>query len=69
MLGISGENLTMRLRKKAFKAMVEQEIGWFDEQHDALVCALGFFKYEALVLSRYEASVLGRYASEMKDQY
>ena len=35
MLGISGENLTMRLRKKAFKAMVEQEIGWFDEQRNS----------------------------------
>ena len=35
MLGISGENLTMRLRKKAFKAMVEQEIGWFDVQRNS----------------------------------
>ena len=35
MLGISGENLTMRLRKKAFKAMVGQEIGWFDEQRNS----------------------------------
>ena len=35
MLGISGENLTMRLRKKAFKAMLHQEIAWFDEQRNS----------------------------------
>ena len=35
MLGISGEQLTMRLRRNAFKAMLEQEIGWFDEQRNS----------------------------------
>jgi len=35
MLGISGEKLTMRLRRNAFKAMLEQEIGWFDEQRNS----------------------------------
>ena len=28
---MSGENLTLRLRDQAFKAMLRQEIGWFDE--------------------------------------
>jgi ABC-type multidrug transport system fused ATPase/permease subunit len=31
MFGISGENLTRRLRSKGFKTMLSQEIGWFDE--------------------------------------
>jgi len=26
----AGENLTLRLRKQAFEAMMKQEIGWFD---------------------------------------
>lgn len=30
MFAISGENMTKRLRSKAFKAMLTQEIGWFD---------------------------------------
>jgi len=30
MFAISGENLTMRLRKEAFEAMMSQEMGWFD---------------------------------------
>ena len=28
---MSGENLTLNLRDQAFKAMLRQEIGWFDE--------------------------------------
>ena len=35
MFGISGENLTMRIRKEAFAAMLAQEIGWFDEQENS----------------------------------
>ena len=31
MFGISGENLTKRVRSRAFKAMLSQDIGWFDE--------------------------------------
>ena len=30
MFGIAGQNLTTRLRKKAFEAMLKQEMGWFD---------------------------------------
>ncbi len=29
---IAGENLTSRMRSLAFKAMLRQEIGWFDEE-------------------------------------
>lgn len=29
---VSGENLTLRLRYQAFKAMMRQEMGWFDEE-------------------------------------
>jgi ABC-type multidrug transport system fused ATPase/permease subunit len=32
---ISGENLTSRLRELAFKAMLRQEIGWFDEERNS----------------------------------
>lgn len=32
MFGISGENLTKRLRSKGFKSMLSQEIGWFDDK-------------------------------------
>jgi ATP-binding cassette subfamily B (MDR/TAP) protein 1 len=31
MFGLSGENLTKRLRRDAFQAMLKQEIGWFDQ--------------------------------------
>ena len=31
LFGISGENLTKRLRSKAFQAMLSQELGWFDD--------------------------------------
>lgn len=32
MFAISGENLTKRMRAKAFKSMLSQEIGWFDDK-------------------------------------
>lgn len=32
MFGISGENLTKRLRSKGFKSMLSQEVGWFDDK-------------------------------------
>ncbi|XP_058867702.1 ATP-dependent translocase ABCB1 [Acipenser ruthenus] len=35
MLGTSGEILTMRLRCQSFKAMLRQEIGWFDKNENA----------------------------------
>ncbi|XP_041104910.1 ATP-dependent translocase ABCB1 [Polyodon spathula] len=35
MLGTSGEILTMRLRYQSFKAMLRQEIGWFDDNKNA----------------------------------
>ena len=31
MFGISGENLTKRLRSKGFKAMLSQDMAWFDD--------------------------------------
>ncbi|XP_070561508.1 ATP-dependent translocase ABCB1-like isoform X2 [Ptychodera flava] len=31
MFGVSGERLTKRMRSKAFKAMLRQDIGWFDD--------------------------------------
>ena len=31
MFGVSGENLTARMRKDAFEAMLKQEMGWFDK--------------------------------------
>ena len=30
MFSISGENLTSRMRKDAFEAMLAQEMGWYD---------------------------------------
>ena len=32
---ISGENLTSRMRSLAFKAMLRQEIGWFDQDRNS----------------------------------
>lgn len=32
LFGISGENLTMRLRYMGFTSMLKQEIGWFDDK-------------------------------------
>jgi ATP-binding cassette, subfamily B (MDR/TAP), member 1 len=31
MFGIIGENLTMRLRKSTFTAMLTQEVAWYDD--------------------------------------
>ena len=36
MFGISGENLTKRLRSKAFKTILTQEIGWFDDKSNSV---------------------------------
>merc|ERR1719483_1975780 len=35
MFGISGENLTARMRKDAFEAMLRQEMGWFDKTENS----------------------------------
>ena len=32
---VAGENLTSRLRSLGFKAMLRQEIGWFDDQKNS----------------------------------
>ena len=41
MFGVSGECLTMRLRKIAFEAMLKQEMGWFDNRnnHTGALCS------------------------------
>ncbi|XP_076826866.1 ATP-dependent translocase ABCB1 isoform X2 [Brachyhypopomus gauderio] len=36
MFGKSGEILTMRLRSQAFKAILRQDIGWFDDTNNAV---------------------------------
>lgn len=36
MFGKSGEILTMRLRSLSFKALLQQEIGWYDDQKNAV---------------------------------
>lgn len=36
MFGISGENLTKRLRSRGFKTMLSQEIGWFDDPKNSV---------------------------------
>lgn len=36
MFGISGERLTKRLRSRAFKQMLSQEIGWFDAKENSV---------------------------------
>ncbi|XP_069502709.1 ATP-dependent translocase ABCB1-like [Ambystoma mexicanum] len=35
-IGKAGENLTMRLRSWSFKALLRQEIGWFDDHRNAV---------------------------------
>jgi ATP-binding cassette subfamily B (MDR/TAP) protein 1 len=41
MFGVSGGNLTARMRKDAFEAMLKQEMGWFDkvENNTGSLCA------------------------------
>jgi ATP-binding cassette subfamily B (MDR/TAP) protein 1 len=34
MFAIAGENLTKRLRAKAFKCMLSQEVAWFDKSEN-----------------------------------
>ncbi|XP_075273573.1 ATP-binding cassette sub-family B member 5 [Opisthocomus hoazin] len=36
MFGKSGEILTMRLRSLSFKALLQQEVGWYDDQKNAV---------------------------------
>jgi len=36
MFGISGENLTRRLRSLGFKKILTQEIGWFDHKDNSV---------------------------------
>lgn len=41
LLGIAGEKLTMRVRKKMFEVMLRQEIGWYDRKENGVgaICA------------------------------
>ena len=41
MFSIAGENLTSRMRKDAFQAMLQQEMGWYDkvENNTGALCA------------------------------
>ncbi len=32
---VAGENLTSRLRSRSFKAMLRQDIGWFDDERNS----------------------------------
>lgn len=34
--GVAGEKLTTRLRDESFKSMLQQEIGWFDEEKNSV---------------------------------
>jgi ABC-type multidrug transport system fused ATPase/permease subunit len=36
MFGISGENLTKRIRSKAFKSILSQEVAWFDQVENSV---------------------------------
>lgn len=36
MFGVSGENLTKRLRSMGFKTMLKQEIAWFDNSDNSV---------------------------------
>lgn len=36
MFGISGENLTKKLRSDTFKAMLRQEVSWFDDPKNSV---------------------------------
>lgn len=40
-LGMSGERLTMRIRRKMFRAMLSQEMGWYDDKVNGVgaICA------------------------------
>ena len=38
---MSGENLTQRVRYLAFKAMLRQEIGWFDNEENTTGILVG----------------------------
>lgn len=41
MFGIAGESLTMRLRGDSFRAMLRQEMGWYDRKDNGVgaLCA------------------------------
>ncbi|XP_029444907.1 multidrug resistance protein 1A-like [Rhinatrema bivittatum] len=57
--GKSGENLTMRLRSLSFKALLQQEIGWFDDHKNAVGVLLTRLATDASQIKGATGSRLG----------
>ncbi|KAG8435252.1 hypothetical protein GDO86_013268 [Hymenochirus boettgeri] len=57
--GISGENLTMRLRSLSFKALLRQEIGYFDDHSNAVGVLLTRLATDASQVKGASGSRLG----------
>ncbi|KAM4702863.1 ATP-dependent translocase ABCB1-like [Rhinophrynus dorsalis] len=57
--GISGENLTMRLRSLSFKALLRQEIGFFDDHSNAVGVLLTRLATDASQVKGASGSRLG----------
>jgi len=54
---VSGENLTSRLRSRSFRAMLRQDIGWFDNERNssgALVTRLALDAAQVQAVRHYQ---------------
>lgn len=58
MFGLSGENLTKRLRSMAFKAILSQEVGFFDMQENNVGILCTKLATEASAVQGVSASCL-----------
>ncbi|XP_030350565.1 ATP-binding cassette sub-family B member 5 isoform X1 [Strigops habroptila] len=59
MFGKSGEILTMRLRSLSFKTLLQQEIGWYDDQKNAVGVLLTWLATDASQVKGATGSRLG----------
>lgn len=62
MLGISGERLTRKLRLASFKAMIKQEMGYFDEKENAAGALTTRLSTEASAVEGVTGATLGGFS-------
>ncbi|KAL4646916.1 multidrug resistance protein 1-like isoform X1 [Arapaima gigas] len=65
MFGKSGEILTMRLRSQSFKAVLRQDIGWFDDSNNAVGVLTTKLATDASLVKGATGSRLGLAASSI----
>jgi ATP-binding cassette subfamily B (MDR/TAP) protein 1 len=59
MFGLSGEKLTTRIRDQSFRAMLRQEVGWFDEDRNSVGQLTTSLSSNAQQLQNMSGTILG----------